>query len=970
MTDGRAARARTRRRPTTTSTARCRRTCAAAARIRGSGAPCIARRRRWHRSQVTRSRRTFLQLGSAGGGRARRRLRVRPDRRRRSGATTRRTGEFQPNAWIRILPDNTVIFTLDRVEMGQGTTTSHATLVAEELEVDPRVLVIEHAEASRAYDNPDKQIRIQITGGSTSTRGVVAAAARGRRGRARDAARRRRGAVGRRRSPSASRATARSCTPRGKHAATLRRARRRRGARRPCRTSRSRSRTDSTWIGKSIDRLDARAEGRRQRRSTASTSSCPGMVTAVLVRPPVRGAKLRAIRRDRGARSGAACIDVVADRRRRRGRRERLLGGAHRRRRARDVEWDEGHGATIDSDALLASYRRARSTRAGAMVARDDGDARSAAQRDDARGRSTSCRTSRTRRWSRRTRPRGSHDGRCEVWAPTQTAGIAQWRVAEALGFDLDDVAIHTTLIGGGFGRRGARRLRGRGGARSRSGSAGRSRSIWSREDDRSNDWYRPMAVSRLRGAVERRHDHGWRHRWSRSRSSTTRAATSSARWCRTARRARCAAIASRLGAAAVRRAARSSTRRRSRAPPICRTRSRTCASSSRRSRPGSRSGSGARSATRTTRSSPRASSTSSSTPPGSIRIAARRELLAQAAAPPRACSISRAQKAGWGTPLPAGVGRGIAVHMSFDSYCAQVVEASVERRRACSVHRVVVAFDCGRVVNPGLVAAQVESAVIFGLSAALKQQITFQRGRVQETNFNTYPALRMFECPVIEAHIVPIDRGADRRRRAGRAAGRAGARERDLRGDRQADPPAAARAGARAVDEAWSPCSSSCSLRAARARADDTPRGRTRVRRRSTRVLESPRCLNCHPAGDAPLQIDDGRPHAMNITRRSEKNGLTVRDLPPRQERRAARTSRRARRTGTCRRPRRRWCSRAARRRSCARSSRIRRRPSGRDLAALIEHVAHDPLVGWGWASGAGPHAGADAARRLRRAR
>src|SRR5439155_8052376 len=82
----------------------------------------------------------------------------------------RRTGEFQPNAWIRILPDNTIVFTLDRVEMGQGTMTSHAALVAEELEVDPRVLKIEHAEASRSYDNPDKQIRIQITGGSTSTR--------------------------------------------------------------------------------------------------------------------------------------------------------------------------------------------------------------------------------------------------------------------------------------------------------------------------------------------------------------------------------------------------------------------------------------------------------------------------------------------------------------------------------------------------------------------------------------------------------------------------------------------------------------------------------------------------------------------------------------------------------------------------------------------------------------------------------
>jgi len=82
----------------------------------------------------------------------------------------RRTGELRPNAWIRILADSTVIFTLDRVEMGQGTTTSHAALVCEELELDPRKLKIEAAEADRGYDNPDEQLRIQITGGSTSTR--------------------------------------------------------------------------------------------------------------------------------------------------------------------------------------------------------------------------------------------------------------------------------------------------------------------------------------------------------------------------------------------------------------------------------------------------------------------------------------------------------------------------------------------------------------------------------------------------------------------------------------------------------------------------------------------------------------------------------------------------------------------------------------------------------------------------------
>jgi CO/xanthine dehydrogenase Mo-binding subunit len=113
------------------------------------------------------------------------------------------------------------------------------------------------------------------------------------------------------------------------------------------------------------------------------------------------------------------------------------------------------------------------------------------------------------------------------------------------------------------------------------------------------------------------------------------------------------------------------------------------------------------------------------------------------------------ADKAGWATPPPAGIGRGIAVHASFGSYCAIVIDASADPLR---VHRAVVAIDCGRVVNPQLVAAQAESAVIFGLSACLRQQITFAAGRVQQTSFGSYPSLRMVECPAIETHLVLSD--------------------------------------------------------------------------------------------------------------------------------------------------------------------------------------------------------------------
>jgi len=113
------------------------------------------------------------------------------------------------------------------------------------------------------------------------------------------------------------------------------------------------------------------------------------------------------------------------------------------------------------------------------------------------------------------------------------------------------------------------------------------------------------------------------------------------------------------------------------------------------------------------------------------------------------------ADRAGWGKPAPSGVGRGIAVHGSFGSVAAQVAEVSVERDRI-RVHRVVCAIDCGTAVNPAGVAAQLESAVVFGLSAALYGEITFREGRVQQSNFHDYRPLRLFEMPVVEVHIVP----------------------------------------------------------------------------------------------------------------------------------------------------------------------------------------------------------------------
>jgi isoquinoline 1-oxidoreductase beta subunit len=116
------------------------------------------------------------------------------------------------------------------------------------------------------------------------------------------------------------------------------------------------------------------------------------------------------------------------------------------------------------------------------------------------------------------------------------------------------------------------------------------------------------------------------------------------------------------------------------------------------------------------------------------------------------------ATKAGWGTPLPKGRGRGIAVHESFGSFVAQVAEVSLEAGNRVRVHRVVCAVDCGRVVNPDTIAAQMESGITFGLSATLYGAITLKNGRVQQGNFHDYPLVAMEDAPRVEVHIVPSD--------------------------------------------------------------------------------------------------------------------------------------------------------------------------------------------------------------------
>jgi isoquinoline 1-oxidoreductase beta subunit len=140
----------------------------------------------------------------------------------------------------------------------------------------------------------------------------------------------------------------------------------------------------------------------------------------------------------------------------------------------------------------------------------------------------------------------------------------------------------------------------------------------------------------------------------------------------------------------------------------------------------------------------------------GKDPVALRRRLYAKSPRLLRVLEVA-AEKAGWGTPAPRGRFRGVAAAAGFGSFNAQIAEVSINQGRL-TVHRVVCVVDCGRVVNPSGVEQQLQGGLVYGLSAALRGNITIERGRVQQTNFHQYEPLRINEMPVVEVHTIPSE--------------------------------------------------------------------------------------------------------------------------------------------------------------------------------------------------------------------
>jgi isoquinoline 1-oxidoreductase beta subunit len=333
--------------------------------------------------------------------------------------------------------------------------------------------------------------------------------------------------------------------------------------------------------------------------------------------------------------------------------------------------------------------------------------------------------------------------GGTEAWVPTQDSAFTREILARVLGQPQEAVIVHTTLLGGGFGRRAATDFVVEAAQISRLVGAP-VQVVWTREDDIQHDFYRPASMHHLRASLDARgRPTAWFHRM---------ASTSIAAFLDPPETAKPAE--SEIGGAVDLPYAIPSIRMEySPAPsqvPV--------------------------SWWRSVENSVNAFVTecfldelagAAEIDPLTFRL----QLLAeprQVRQPPdspailettrlRAVLERAALRAGWGTPVTPGHGRGLACHFSYRTYVAQVAEVSVAHG-AVRVHRVHLVVDCGRVVNPDVVKAQMEGGVVFGLSAALKGAITIANGRIQQSNFHDFEVLRLPEAPEIDVEILASD--------------------------------------------------------------------------------------------------------------------------------------------------------------------------------------------------------------------
>lgn len=468
----------------------------------------------------------------------------------------------------------------------------------------------------------------------------------------------------------------------------------------------------------------------------------PEMVFAVVARCPTFGgkavhfdaAKAKAIAGVRdvfeipalGAdKFSAGGVVVVAD----------STWAAMKGREALDIEWDHGAAVSESSDGMREALRAA-AAKPGKRV-RNDGDVDAAlsngAKKVEAVYELPLLAHATMEPMNITAHARGSD---AEVWAPTQSPDWVQGTVAQVLGLKPDKVVVHTTLMGGGFGRRYMADFPAE--VAQIAKVVGKPvQLVWTREDDMTHDFYRPASCHRMRGAVDA---NGRPAAWFHTLASTS---------IRGYWDPKAAPEEQEVGGA----------KEMPYAIPNVRLEFNPVTSAV------------PRAWWRSVENSFNGFAVESfidelAAAAGQDPVRFRKTLLVKPAnwkpkseddpdpARLRAVLELAAEKADWGKPLPKGRGRGIAAFCSFGSYFAEVAEVTVKGGEF-KIDRIVAAVDCGQIVNPESVRSQTESAIIFGLSAALKNEITIKNGAVEQTNFDGYDPIRINEAPPIEVHLV-----------------------------------------------------------------------------------------------------------------------------------------------------------------------------------------------------------------------
>jgi isoquinoline 1-oxidoreductase beta subunit len=665
------------------------------------------------------SRRTLLKAGLASGGGLLLSMRMPV----LAAHATALPTDFVPNAFIRIAPSGQITLTMPYVEMGQGTYTSIPMLIAEELEVELGQVALEHAPPDeKRYGNPILG-GVQATGGSTAIRAVwqplrqagatartmlVAAAAR-RWNVDPASCRAEKGAVihdaSSRKLSYGPLAEAAAAMPVPENVAL----------KRP---------EDFKLIGTPAKRLDTPAKVNGS--AVFGIDARPaGVKIATLAQSPVFGGRLKSVddskaKAVRGVRQIVRLDDavaVVADH----------MGAAKKGLAALVIAWDDGPHAELSTEEIARDYAAALES-PGAV----------AESRGDVEGAMAAAVTKVTAQYQV---PFLAHAAlepmnctvhvrkdSCEIWVGNQVLARAQATAAEVTGLPLEKVTVHNHLIGGGFGRRleidGVTRA-----VQIAKQVDGPVKVVWTREEDIQHDMYRPFFSDTFAAGLD---DKGlpiaWRHRFAGS--------SILARWLPPAFNK---GIDPETIDGAVH---------------LVYTLPNFHVEYIRKEPPGIptafwRSVGPSHSVFVVESFIDELAAAAKRDP-----VAYRRALLDNA---PRARAVLdlAAEKAGWGQPLPKDVGRGVSLQFVFGSYMAQVAEVEVANGGSVRVKRVVCAVDCGSVVNPDTIEAQVQGAVIFGISAALHGEITLKNGRVEQSNFDDYQVVRINDAPAIEVHIV-----------------------------------------------------------------------------------------------------------------------------------------------------------------------------------------------------------------------